>query len=86
MDPILAARGFIGMIFYHIMVQEIFGGGVYQKFEPETVSAELADIWLHGVMAPNGGIDTNGRASKNGNGVKQSHAHKPNGHKNGRKN
>ncbi|MDP9268971.1 MAG: TetR/AcrR family transcriptional regulator [Acidobacteriota bacterium] len=71
-DPLLAARGFMGMIFYHNLVQEIFGGGMYQDFEPETVSAELADIWLRGVLVPpktnndgytskNGGKDSNGR-------------------------
>ncbi|HSE48185.1 MAG TPA: TetR/AcrR family transcriptional regulator [Terriglobales bacterium] len=85
-DPILAARSFIGMIFYHILVQELFGGGFYQKFDPETVSAEVADIWLHGVMAPDRRIPGHARASKNGNGAKQSQAHKSNGHKNGRKN
>lgn len=79
-DPILAARGFIGMIFYHIMVQELFGGGFYQKFDPATVSAELADIWLHGVMPSEQRIPGSGRASKNGNG------HKSSGHKNGRRN
>src|SRR3954470_9272154 len=47
-DPLLAARGFMGMIFYHNLVQEIFGGGMYQKFDAETVSAELADTWLRG--------------------------------------
>jgi len=75
-DPLLAARGFIGMIFYHNLVQEIFGGGVYQKFEPETVSAELADIWLRGVLVPaktngNGGTSKNGGTTKNGNGRKR---------------
>jgi len=71
-DPLLAARGFMGMIFYHNLVQEIFGGGVYQKFDVDQVSAELADIWLQGVLAPakvqkNG---HNGHTSKNGNGRK----------------
>jgi len=85
-DPILAARSFMGMIFYHIMVQELFGGGFYQTFDPETVSAEVADIWLHGVMATDARIPGNARASKSGNGTKHSQAHKSNGHKNGRKN
>ena len=71
-DPLLAARGFVGMILYHNLVQEIFGGGLYQKFDPAKVGAELADIWLHGVMVPasahrNG---PNGQPSKNGNGRK----------------
>jgi TetR/AcrR family transcriptional regulator len=72
-DPLLAARGFIGMLFYHNLVQEIFGGGVYQNFDPATVSAELTDIWLRGVLAP-AKTNGNGHSSKNGN-----------GHKNGRK-
>jgi len=64
-DPLLAARGFIGMIFYHNLVQEIFGGGMYQDFEPEAVSAELAGIWLRGVTVP-AKTNGNGHASKNG--------------------
>lgn len=67
-DPLLAARGFMGMVFYHIMVQELFGGGFFQKFDPEVVSAELADIWLRGVMAPNKSVEAPTRTSKNGNG------------------
>jgi AcrR family transcriptional regulator len=73
-DPLIAARGFMGMLFYHNLVQEIFGGGMYQSFDPATVSAELTDIWLRGVLAP-AKTNGNGHPSKNGN-----------GHKNGRKN
>ncbi|MBI2677690.1 MAG: TetR/AcrR family transcriptional regulator [Candidatus Koribacter versatilis] len=75
-DPLLAARGFMGMIFYHNLVQEIFGGGLYQKFDAETVSAELADTWLRGVLAP---AKTNG----NGHASKNSGPHKNGLHKNG---
>ena len=71
-DPLLAARGFMGMIFYHNMVQEIFGGGLYQNFDPETVSAELADIWLRGVLSPVTKTNGNGHTSKNGNGHRSS--------------
>jgi hypothetical protein len=64
-DPLLAARGFIAMAFYHNLVQELFGGGMYQKFGAEAVSTQLTDIWLQGVMAPE---KPNGhaRTSKNG--------------------
>jgi AcrR family transcriptional regulator len=48
-DPVLAARGFLGMVIYHIWVQELFGGGRYQKFDAKSVSRKLADIWLQGV-------------------------------------
>lgn len=90
-DPLLAARGFMGMIFYHIMVQELFGGGFYQKFDPEVVSGELADIWLRGVMAPNKSVAPAGRTSKSetghpGNGTAHSGGRTPSNHKNGRKN
>jgi hypothetical protein len=65
-------------------VQEVFGGGMYQDFEPEAVGAELADIWLRGVTVPvmasgaktngnghtskNGGKSSNGRNGRNGKG------------------
>ena len=64
-DPLLAARGFIAMAFYHNMVQELFGGGMYQRFDASAVSTQLTDIWLQGVMAPG---KTNGHhaTSKNG--------------------
>ena len=74
-DPLLAARSFMGMIFYHNLVQEIFGGGLYQDFEPDAVSAELADIWLRGVMVPvsTNGVKTNGSGHTSTNGSKHSH-------------
>jgi len=50
-DPLLAARGFIGMVFYHHMVQNIFGGRHYQTFDPKRVAETLAEIWLRGMIA-----------------------------------
>lgn len=50
-DPLLAARGFLGMVIYHFLIQELFGGKRYQKFETEHVANTLADIWLRGVLA-----------------------------------
>jgi AcrR family transcriptional regulator len=50
-DPLLAARGFLGMVIYHSWVQELFGGKHYQKFNVEEVSGTLAEIWLQGMMA-----------------------------------
>jgi len=50
-DPLLAARGFLGMVIYHFLIQELFGGGRYQKFEAEAVSNTLTDIWLEGMQA-----------------------------------
>jgi AcrR family transcriptional regulator len=52
-NPLLAARGFIGMVVYHFLIQELFGGSRYQKFDPKLVSRTLTDIWLEGMRARN---------------------------------
>jgi AcrR family transcriptional regulator len=48
-DPLLAARGFVGMIWYHFQIQELFGGKRVQTFDPSHVAATLVDIWLGGM-------------------------------------
>ncbi len=48
-DPMLAARSFIGMLFYHFHVQELYGGKKYQQFDNREVSRALVDLWLRGV-------------------------------------
>jgi AcrR family transcriptional regulator len=60
-DPLLAARGFLGMVVYHFLIQELFGGEQYRKFDREEVAGTLAAIWLQGMQAPAA------RRSKNGN-------------------
>jgi len=64
-DPLLAARGFLGMVVYHFLVQELFGGEQYRSFATEEVAATLSGIWLAG-MVNRGGSRMNGR---NGHGV-----------------
>jgi TetR/AcrR family transcriptional regulator len=54
-DPMLAARGFLGMINYHFQIQELFGGKKYQKYEDAEVTASLTDLWLHGMVATRNG-------------------------------
>lgn len=49
-DPLLAARGFVGMLVYHSWIQELFGGKEVQDFDLHTVSRTLARIWLQGVQ------------------------------------
>ena len=49
-DPLLAARGFLGMFVYHFMIQELFGGKKYQDLDIEEVSETLTDIWLRGML------------------------------------
>lgn len=48
-DPLLAARGFFGMIVYHLLVQELFQGQRYQKFDVQRVAETVTDIWLEGM-------------------------------------
>jgi AcrR family transcriptional regulator len=50
-DPRLAARGFLGMVIYHFLIQELFGGKRYQRFDSRRVSDVLTDIWLRGMQA-----------------------------------
>jgi AcrR family transcriptional regulator len=64
-DPLLAARGFLGMVVYHSWVQELFGGKRYQKFDNQQVSRTLADIWLAG-MLERGVVQKRNRSPQNG--------------------
>lgn len=50
-DPLLAARGFLGMVIYHSWIQELYGGKTVQDFDLPLVSRTLASIWLEGVQA-----------------------------------
>ena len=50
-DPLLAARSFIGMFFYHFLIQELFGGKKVQEFDPAEVSRILTLVWLEGMTA-----------------------------------
>jgi AcrR family transcriptional regulator len=49
-DPLLAARGFWGMVVYHFLVQELFGGKQYQDINIDEASRAIADIWLNGML------------------------------------
>ncbi len=60
-DPLLSARGFLGMIIYHFLIQELFAGRHYQKFDRRQVCETLTDIWLGGMLAGNGQRARNGR-------------------------
>ena len=64
-DPLLAARGFLGMVVYHFLIQELFNGKRYHQFEPRAVGEALVDIWLRGISAEG---ETVKSAKTNGNG------------------
>jgi len=40
------------MVVYHFLIQELFGGRRYQKFDVRRVSRTLAEIWLGGMRVP----------------------------------
>jgi AcrR family transcriptional regulator len=48
--PQLAARGFLGMLVYHFMIQELFGGKKLHDVRHSEVAEQFADIWLNGVL------------------------------------
>ncbi len=50
-DPLLAARGFVGMVYYHYLAQEILGGASFHKFNEAAAARTMARVWLHGVRA-----------------------------------
>jgi len=50
-NPVVAARSFLGMISHHYLVQELFRGSRYQQFDPYVLGGQLADIWLNGISA-----------------------------------
>ncbi|HWG48657.1 MAG TPA: TetR/AcrR family transcriptional regulator [Candidatus Acidoferrales bacterium] len=60
-DPLLAARGFLGMIVYHFLIQEFFGGEGRHKFEARHVAQTLTQIWLAGMTNPVAGNGTTNR-------------------------
>jgi hypothetical protein len=48
-DPLLAARGFIGMVAYHFQIQELFGDRRYTPADLRRVCGTLAGIWVEGM-------------------------------------
>lgn len=66
-DPLLAARGFLGMVIYYSWVQELFGGKRYHKFDVQQVSKTMAEIWLRGMQTSSENPDrVSGNSHKNG--------------------
>jgi len=71
-DPLLAARGFFGMVIYHSWIQELYGGKRYQKFSVQQVSTTLAGVWLQGMLIE-GAAASSGRNGKSNNGDHRTH-------------
>lgn len=49
-DPMIAARGFFGMVIYHSLIQHLFGGQHVQPLDARTVAETLTSIWLDGML------------------------------------
>ena len=49
-DPMLAARGFLGMIFQYILAQQLFGGARHHPNDHRKVARTFATIWLKGIQ------------------------------------
>jgi AcrR family transcriptional regulator len=58
-DPLLAARAFIGMVVHHRLLHEIFAVPMHQSHE-DTV-ATYVDLFLRGLIKPRVGSKTKGR-------------------------
>jgi AcrR family transcriptional regulator len=66
-DPLLAARGFLGMVVYHSIIQDVFGGKHYRDYPLDVASRQLTEIWLEGMrpqkhLASRKNVPLNGRA------------------------
>lgn len=53
-DPVIAARAFLGMVIYHNLLQELLGGAGHQKYNSRELGQQLANIWLNGVSVRQG--------------------------------
>jgi hypothetical protein len=73
-DPLLSARGFLGMVVYHFLVQELFGARKFQKFDPEMVAVTMAGIWLNGMQSGAAHANSNGAIQASSNGHNGNHA------------
>lgn len=67
-DPVLAARGFLGMVIYHSWVQELFGGKHFQDFSVKEVSHTLVEVWLQGMLSAPEKVTARRAAKSNING------------------
>jgi AcrR family transcriptional regulator len=70
-DPLLAARGFLGMVIYYSWVQELFGGKRYQKFDVQHVSRTMAEIWLRGMLRTGATTGRNGNSKHTAKNVQE---------------
>ncbi|MGD0652365.1 MAG: TetR/AcrR family transcriptional regulator [Verrucomicrobiia bacterium] len=56
-DPVLVARGFLGMVLHHFLVQEVLGERRFHRFDVRNVCETFVDIWVKGMQAHPRGKD-----------------------------
>ncbi len=49
-DPLLAARGFFGMLIYHFQIQELYGGKKLHEYDIDFVCENFAKLWSQGMQ------------------------------------
>jgi len=49
LDPLLAARSFLGMVIYYYLVEELFSSSSPNDYDPEIVGRWMAELWLSGM-------------------------------------
>jgi AcrR family transcriptional regulator len=52
-DPMVAARGFLGMVIYYSLVDTLFVGGRLKKHDHQHTAEQLSSIWLKGMLPEN---------------------------------
>lgn len=51
-DALMAARGFLGMVIYHSLIQNLFGGLKIPAMKNRDVANAIVCIWLDGMLPP----------------------------------
>ena len=64
-NPVIAARSFLGMIVYHYLVEELFGVAHAQGLSTREVAEQLVGIFLEG-LSKQRALRKNGAAEKDG--------------------
>jgi AcrR family transcriptional regulator len=74
-DPLLAARGFFGMVVYHIFATELFMRQEVDPAEVRRISETVADLWLRGMRTETGAslVHSNGHRGNGKNGHSRKH-------------
>jgi len=62
-DPMIAARTFVGMVTYHSLVRVLFGRILHPKFDSAEVGRQVASLWLGGIVASGKETETSKKRS-----------------------